>query len=72
MKCKTCNEEVIQKSRVRLLAAGILMLASFALVFVTLFWTPAIALTLTGAYLFMWATLGRGCWCRNCKKFNLF
>ena len=73
MKCKTCDGEMIQKSRIRLAMVGIVMLATLALAFVIPhFWVPAIILAFTGAYLLVWATLGRGCWCRNCKKFNLF
>jgi hypothetical protein len=73
MKCKTCDGEMIPKSRIRLAVAGLLMLASFALVFVIPhFWVPGIILAITGVYLLMWATLGRGCWCRNCKKFSIF
>ena len=63
---------MILKSRVRLFTVGSLMIAAFALVFVIPhFWVPAILLAFTGAYLVVWATLGRGGWCRNCKKFNL-
>lgn len=64
---------MLQKSRVRLAVVGLLMLASFALAFIIPhFWAPAIILALTGAYLLLWAALGRGRWCRNCKKFNFF
>ena len=62
---------MIQKSRWRLLIVGILMLGAISGVLLTpLFWAPGIILMLTGAYLIVWATLGRGCWCRNCKKFG--
>ena len=27
---------------------------------------------LTGIYLIVWATLGKGSWCRNCKRFGFF
>ena len=73
MKCKTCAGEMIQKSRLRLFSVGILMSASIGIAFVyPLFWAPGIVLLLTGGYLLMWATLGKGCWCRNCKKFGVF
>jgi hypothetical protein len=63
---------MVQKSRVRLFMVGSLMIAAFAFVFVIPhFWVPAILLTFTGAYHVVWATLGRGGWCRNCKKFKL-
>ena len=63
---------MVQKNRSRLLAVGILMLASIAIAFfVPYFWLPAIVLGAAGAYLFVWATLGKGCWCRACKKFSI-
>jgi hypothetical protein len=64
---------MIQKSRVRLVITGAVMLASSALALVIPhFWAPAIILSLTGVYLLCWATLGRGGWCRSCKKFGFF
>ena len=73
MNCKTCGGAMIQKSRNRLLTVGALMIASIAIAFyLPWFWAPGIILLLTGAYLILWATLGRACWCRNCKKFGLF
>ena len=72
VKCKTCGGEMVQKSRFRLFIVGVLMVASLAIaVFVPLFWTPGIILLLTGCYLIIWATLGKGCWCRTCKKFGI-
>jgi hypothetical protein len=71
MNCKTCGGEMIQKSRVRLLVVGVLMFATIPLAFfIPFFWMVDIVLVLTGAYLLMWATLGRGYWYRNCKKFS--
>jgi hypothetical protein len=73
MKCKTCDGEMIQKSRGRLFGVGILMITSIAIAFfVPIFWAPGVILLLTGLYLIVWATLGKGCWCRNCKKFSFF
>ncbi|HYW71784.1 MAG TPA: hypothetical protein VE961_12160 [Pyrinomonadaceae bacterium] len=70
--CDTCGSEMIQKSRWRLLLVGLLFVAAIAGVRLTpLLWGPAIISMLTGAYLIIWATLGRGCWCRTCKKFSL-
>jgi hypothetical protein len=64
---------MVQKSRFRLFIVGVLMVASLAIaVFVPLFWAPGIILLLTGCYLIVWATLGKGCWCRTCKKFGTF
>jgi hypothetical protein len=39
--------------------------------FFPFFWAPGVILLLTGIYLIVWATLGKGYWCRNCKKFSL-
>jgi len=73
MKCKTCDGEMIQKSRRRLLSVGLLMCGSIAIaIFRSWFWGPGIILLLTGIYLIVWATLGKGCWCRNCKRFGFF
>ncbi len=72
MKCKKCSGEMIQKSRARLLIVGVAMIASIAIAFFCKwFWAPGIILAMTGAYLIVWATLGKACWCRNCKSFSL-
>jgi hypothetical protein len=72
MKCPTCGGETVQKNRVLLFAVGAVMLATPALAGVAaIFWAPAIVLFLAGIYLVVWSTLGRGRWCRNCKKFSL-
>jgi hypothetical protein len=63
---------MIQKSRARLFVVGAVMIASVALAFfVPYFWVPGSLLFLTGSYLVVWATLGKGCWCRNCKTFRI-
>jgi hypothetical protein len=63
---------MIQKSRTRLFVVGIAMIASLTIAFFYKpFWAPGIILVITGAYLVVWATLGKACWCRNCKTFNL-
>jgi hypothetical protein len=73
MKCKACGGEMVQKSRIRLIAGGLVMMASLAVtVPFAWFWVPGIILFLTGGYLLLWATFGRGAWCRTCKKFSLF
>ena len=69
-KCPVCGGDLIQKNRMRLLVVGLLMvLASTLAWLVPLLHVPAIILFLTGLYLVVWATLGRGRWCRNCKLF---
>src|SRR5690242_8332249 len=71
-RCGTCGGAMVRKNRSRLLLVGLLMLASPAVaVFVPYLWGPAIVLVMTGLYLIIWATLGRGYWCRECKKFSL-
>jgi hypothetical protein len=51
---------MIQKSRRRLLVVGALMVASIGLApLVPFLWAPAILLFLAGAYLLVWATLGK-------------
>ena len=70
--CRTCGGPMVHKSPLRLFLVGLLMLASPAVAaFVPYFWAPATILVLTGIYLVIWASLGRGYWCRQCKKFNL-
>jgi hypothetical protein len=63
---------MVQKSPLRLFLVGLVMLASPAVAaFVPFLWVPATILLLTGTYLMIWASLGQGYWCRQCKKFNL-
>ncbi len=63
---------MVQKSPLRLILVGLVMLASpVVAAFVPYFWAPATILVLTGTYLMIWASLGQGYWCRQCKKFNL-
>jgi hypothetical protein len=64
---------MVQKSRARLATVGFIMLAVAPTAFyLPHFWALGIVLALTGAYLMVWATIGRGCWCKNCKKFGVF
>jgi hypothetical protein len=72
MTCKTCGGDMIQKSRWRLFLVGVLIIASTGLaVFVPYWWAPGVILLLTGTYLVVWATRGKGRWCRGCKRFNI-
>ena len=69
--CQRCGGEVVRKSRSRLALVGGLLLAGLGLGFVWApLWLPAVALGLTGAYLLAWASVGRGRWCRGCKRFE--
>ena len=64
---------MVQKNRPFLVLVGLMMLGSPALGLLgRVFWVPAAGLFLTGAYLLVWATFGRGAWCRVCKKFSWF
>jgi hypothetical protein len=73
MNCKTCGGVMVQKSRARLLGVGCLMTGSAAAAFfISCFWVLGIILVLTAGYLIVWVTLGRGRWCRNCKKFSVY
>ena len=72
MKCPACGGEMIGRNRIRLFLVGLGMAASLALVLVIpRFLIPGVILAAAGAYLMVWATLGRGLWCRNCKKFSI-
>lgn len=71
IQCRRCNGEVVQKSRMRLVLVGIAMVAAVSLGFLSwVLWIPGIVLALTGAYLLIWATIGKGRWCRGCKRFD--
>ena len=69
--CRRCGGEVVPKSRSRLALVGGLLLAGLGLGFVRApLWLPAVVPGLTGAYLLAWASVGRGRWCRGCKRFD--
>jgi hypothetical protein len=68
---RRCRGEVVQKSRGRLALVGALMVAVAGLGFISpLLWVPAAVLAMTGAYLLAWASIGKGRWCRGCKRFD--
>ncbi len=70
LKCPRCDSDLVQKPRLRLIVAGLLMIAAPGIAhFVPWFWAPAIILVLAGVYLLAWATIGGGRWCRQCKQF---
>jgi hypothetical protein len=79
--CKRCDGEIVQKSRGRLVVVGIVMLCVAVAVAVAVaamgrgaiayvVWPVAATAALTGAYLLAWASIGRGRWCRTCKRFR--
>jgi hypothetical protein len=50
---------------------GLLQLAAVGLGFLWWpLWLPAVLCGLSGAYLLAWALVGRGRWCRGCKRFD--
>ena len=61
---------MIRRNPVQLFAVGALMCASSLVsLWIPVFWIPGIILVLSGAYLITWATLAKGMWCRQCKRF---
>lgn len=63
---------MVRKSPLRLVLVGLVMAAApAAAVFVPYLWATAVVSALAGLYLIAWAILGRGYWCRECKKFSL-
>jgi hypothetical protein len=69
--CRRCGGEVVQKPIARLVVVGVAMLATASLAVVwPVLWPPAVVLGLTGIYLVAWAAIGRGRWCRGCKRFD--
>jgi len=64
---------MIQKSRGRLLLVGSLfVLSPLAAFVVPYFWAPGALFFLIGVYLIVWAVVGKGWWCRTCKRFGPF
>ena len=72
VQCRRCGGEVVQKPRKRLAFTGALMLTAGGGLgsLRPLFWAPALILGLTGGYLLAWASIGKGRWCRTCKRFD--
>jgi hypothetical protein len=69
--CRRCGGEVVRKSRGRLALVGALMLAAVGIALLwPPWWVPGVVLGLTGAYLLAWASIGKGRWCRACKRFD--
>lgn len=63
---------MIQKSRSRLIIVGVGMIALFALTMALgTLRAPGIVAALTGVFLIVWATVGKGRWCRQCKTFRV-
>jgi hypothetical protein len=71
-----CKGPLLQKSQTQLLLAAF---AFFVVAAGLVLWLPAVRLAivvaiilgLTAAYLFVWSWLGKGRWCRTCKRFPI-
>jgi hypothetical protein len=69
-RCPRCQGPLIRRNPLRLFVVGVLLCASLAIAYwAPFFWVPGIILFLTGSYLIAWATLAKGMWCRECKRF---
>jgi hypothetical protein len=63
---------MVQKSRSRLFLVGVVMIASVGVAaFGPVYGALGVILFFIGAYLVIWATLGKGRWCRACKRFSV-
>jgi len=71
VKCSHCNTDLVQKSRAALLLAGAFFLAGAIALFYlyAIIWIAALLLLVVAIYLLTWCILGKGLWCRSCKKF---
>ena len=68
VECSRCHGPLILKSRPRLVGVGILLIATLALgPLAGWLWVPVCLAAVTGVYLVVWGTAGRGRWCRACK-----
>jgi hypothetical protein len=73
LQCKRCGGEVVQKSRHQLALVGVFMLASVGIGVLSPpspLWMGSVIFGLTGVYLLAWASIGKGRWCRGCKRFD--
>lgn len=68
--CPACGHELTQKNRVLLSLLGTaFLIAAIPLLFFHYVWIVAIVTAAAGLYLLFWSVLGKGKWCRRCKKF---
>jgi len=72
--CPSCGNELLQKNRVLLFVVGLVAVGATAACFFLspFFWIATSFLVLIGGFLIAWSTLGKGRWCRQCKKFPVF
>ncbi|HKS65730.1 MAG TPA: hypothetical protein VJR26_00705 [Candidatus Acidoferrales bacterium] len=71
MNCQHCGGELTQKSTASLFVASVIMFGCAVASFFIwpIFWIVGMLFLATAAYLWVWATRGKGLWCRSCKKF---
>ena len=71
MMCPACGSAMIQRNRWLLAIVGLAFCATPLMAYlIPLLWIPAIIMVLAGGYLLLWATAGKGRWCRQCKTFR--
>lgn len=63
---------MIQKSRSQLIMVGLGMIALCGLTLaLRTLRAPGLVAGLTGIFLIIWATVGKGRWCTRCKTFRI-
>jgi hypothetical protein len=74
LSCPTCGNKLLRKNRTKLFFVGFaVLLAIVGCFFLSpIFWIATSVLVLIAGYLIVWSTLGKGLWCRQCKKFPIF
>ncbi len=72
-KCPHCHGELVEKSRSGLLFVATVFLGGAIAVFLlyAIFWIAALLLLVIAIFLFAWSVLGKGRWCRSCRKFPM-
>ena len=72
-RCPTCGGPLIQKPRSRLVLGALVFLVISAVVFRAFHGFRVVLFTLgsVGLYLTAWALIGKGRWCRQCKRFPI-
>ena len=72
-RCSTCGSVLVRKQPGLLLVVAALMLAGCTALFHFVHGVRFIGFTfgLAGCYLVAWALIGKGRWCRQCKRFPI-
>ena len=71
--CPACRGDLIQKPLWRLWLVAVLMLVGSTALFhyVHSLRFLGVTVALAGCYLAAWAMIGKGRWCRQCKRFPI-